>query len=78
MQNIYAKIFDVVMVSEKETIKCGKVVDAEIHQIMDKYISRFNEDELEELKDDLFGVSLTAQKVGFELGMKFLFRLMNS
>lgn len=78
MENLYGKIFDDVMVNEKETRKCCKAADGEIFRIMDKFKNRFDEDELEELKDDLFSVSLAAEKAGFELGVKFLFRLMNS
>lgn len=78
MDNLYGKIFDYVMVNEKETIKCCKAVDGEVLRIMDKFQNKLNEDELEGLKDDLFSVSLVAEKVGFELGIKFLFKMMNS
>ena len=78
MDNLYGKIFDHVMVNEKETIKCCNAVDSEVERLMNKSQSKCNEDELEDLKDELFSITLVAEKAGFELGVKFLFRLMNS
>lgn len=78
MEDLLKKIFDQVLMNEKETVKCNKVVDDKVEKVAESYKDKLSEEDLEKLKDDLFSVSLLAEQTGFELGVKFLFQLMNS
>lgn len=78
MKELLKKIYDTVLVYDKDIVKNSKVVDEEIEMLMKPYKDKLSEAELDELYDLLCTISLTAKQAGFEMGMKFTIKTLVS
>lgn len=75
MNKLLKKLFDNVINNEKETIEVNKQIDNRIHTILDQYKEELTEEELEKFSSHLYYVALVAEQEGFQLGMKYLFKI---
>ena len=76
MKDLLKKIYNAVLVYEKEVINSSKVVDEEIAQLIKPYEDKLSKNELEELYNLLYSTSLTAQQTGFELGVRLTIKML--
>lgn len=78
MNNIFKKIYNNVLVYEKETIKLNTKIDSEINELVTPYTNKLSDDELEQLKNALSSIALTSEQIGLELGVKFILNMLYS
>ena len=78
MDKLLKKIYKEVINHEKETIYTYRKVDDEINSLIKPYESRLNPEELEELKNMLYTIAVTAEQAGFEVGVQFITKLLCS
>ena len=78
MKELLKKIYDTVLVYEKDVVKNSKIVDEEIVMLMKPYEDKLSETELDELYNLLCSISLTAEQTGFEIGIKFAIKMLVS
>lgn len=70
------KIYEAVVRHEEEAINMEKRITEEVEKITKPYEKTLSTDELEELQDILFDVTLTAEHEGFLLGVKYFAKLL--
>ena len=75
MNELLRKLFDNVVSNEKETIEVNKQVDTKVHTILEQYKQQLTTEEFEKLSADFYYIALFSQQEGFELGMKYLLKL---
>lgn len=78
MNKLLFKIYQNVICYEKDTIARNKMVDEEINSIIEPYKEQLCEEQLEELKNLLASIALTAEQTGFETGVQFVIKLLYS
>lgn len=74
MNELLKKIYNDVLIYEKEISQKNKKVDAEIKQLIKTYDNQFNNKEMESIYDLMANITLTAEQAGFENGMKFMIK----
>lgn len=74
--NKLLKIYESVIRHEKETTSMEEYVTEEIIQLSKPFEEKLSIEELEELQDAMFSVALTAEQKGFQLGVKYLAKLL--
>lgn len=77
MNNLLRKIYQDVLVYEEDTIAINQEVETERNRLLEDYQDKLNEEEMEELNDKMTAMALTAEMVGFELGVQYAVRLLN-
>lgn len=78
MNNLLEKIYEDVLVNEDEVKEMRKEIDNAVKDCVLPYKVALSENEQEELTHLLFSTSYTAEKVGFEIGIWFMFKLLSS
>lgn len=76
MNDLLKKIYNDVLVYERDVVKINKKVDEEINRLVEPYTKQLSDDEMEKLKEMLSIVGLTAEQVGFENGVRFALKLL--
>lgn len=75
MKSLLKKIYENVICYEEDAIQMDKTINKEIEELLLKCCSKFKDDEIEQLKSNIYQLALTAEQEGFELGMKYAYRL---
>lgn len=70
------KIYENVIRHEEETVSMERRVTEEIIRLSKPYEEQLSSKELEKLQDTMFSVALTAEHEGFQLGVKYIIRLL--
>ena len=78
MTELWKKIYNNVLVYEKDVIANNKLVDEEVAALVMQYKEKLSADELEELKNLLSSVVLIAEQTSFETGVRYGMRMMHS
>lgn len=78
MKNILNKIYQDVLVYEKDIVKGNRQVDDLLKQLIEPYNEQLTDTELETLNELLSAVALTAEQAGFENGVKFVIKMLYS
>ena len=78
MNAILEKIYEDVLVNEDEAKILRKSIDEFVKKCVANYAKALSLEEQEELSCLLFASCYTAEKVGFEIGVWFMFQLCNS
>ena len=78
MKDLLKRIFADVISQEEDCVMTDKYIDTKVQLIVDNYKEKLGDDELEELRELLYQVALIAEKEGFVLGMKYLFKIVLS
>ena len=76
MNNLFERIFDEVIASQRSTAKVDKRIYESVQMLIAPYAKTFDAAQMEELRNTFYGACDTAQKAGFELGILFMLRLM--
>lgn len=66
MNELLNKIFDNVISKEDDSIKMFKNVDEEIDKLIEPYMEQLSDEQLEEIKDLMYGTALIAEQEGFQ------------
>lgn len=74
--NELLKIYENVVRHEKEALHMEERVTEEVIQLSKPFKDKLSVDELETLQDAMFSVALTSQHEGFQLGMRYLAKLL--
>lgn len=78
MSELLRKIYDDVLVYERDVIKTNKKVDQEVTQLVEPYRKQLTDEELEKLNDLLSVAVLSAEQAGFENGVRFAVKMLHS
>ena len=78
MSDLLKKIYEDVLVNEDEVKELRKEIDEAVKNCVLPYKVVLSGREQEELSHLLFSTSYTAEKVGFEIGVWFMFKLLSS
>lgn len=78
MRKLLKKIYNNVLVYERNVINMNKDVEKEINILVEPYATKLSDDEMEELKNLLSVIALTAEQTGFEMGIRFTIKSMIS
>lgn len=78
MDGFLNRIYNSVLIYEKDAIRLNEQVDKEINQLAADYLEQLDINESEELKDLLVAVTLIAEQAGFENGIRFVMKLICS
>lgn len=76
MSNILEKIYEDVLVNEEEVKDLRKNIDEFVKNCIGNHKQMLSLNEQEELSHLLFASSYTAEKVGFQIGVWFMFQLL--
>ena len=75
MSNLLEKIFECVILEDSVNTRASIRINEEVKRLTASYAESMDEEQLEALRNVIHCASLTAEQVGFELGVKFLARL---
>lgn len=78
MNETLKKVYKEVASKEDEAIKVLTDVDEEVKNLAAEYEEKLSQEELEKLQDLLFSAVLFGEQAGFEIGMKFAFKMLQS
>ena len=78
MNETLKKIYEEVANKEDNAIKVLTEVDGAIKELTEEYEDKLNHEELEKLQDLLFSAALFGEQAGFEIGMKFTLKMLQS
>lgn len=76
MSELLLKIYENVIRYEKEAISMEKRVTEKVDRIGKPYEGKLDIEELETMQDIIFDIALTAEQEGFQLGVKYLAKLL--
>lgn len=76
MNKLLLKIFQNVICYERTTMERNKIVDEEINLLIEPYKEKLCTEQIEELKNLLSSIALTAEQTGFEIGAQFVIKLL--
>ncbi len=77
MRDLIERIYNDILVCEKDTVKIDNKVSKDIWQITGRYPG-LTEDEKEQLKDILYEAASSAEYAGIKIGIKFTLDLLLS
>lgn len=75
MNETLQKIYDDIVCYEKETVDAGWRIDREIKDLIHPYEEKMDAEEFDELKSIMSQTAYTAEREGFEIGVRFALRL---
>ena len=75
MNDFLKKVFEQVVMEEPDTIKADKMISEDVKSLFASYQDSMDADEFEAMRNLIFCATLTAQEVGFELGIRYTLRL---
>lgn len=78
MNRLLKKIYDEVLVYEKDIVAANKAVDENVYDLIKSYSETLSDSEYNELKELLFSAVSTAEQAGFENGVRFTFKMLCS
>ena len=70
MQDMWNKLFDKVVFYEPDCIKVWRMLDEEVNAILEPLKESMSETELEVIRDMIHSIAFSAQKYGFNLGIR--------
>jgi hypothetical protein len=70
MHDMWNKLFDKVIFYEPDCINVGRMFDEEVNAIVEPLKESMSEKELEVIRDMIYSASYSAQKYGFNLGIR--------
>lgn len=70
MHDMWNKLFDKVIFYESDCIKVGRMLDEEVNAIVEPLKESMSEKELEVIRDMIYSAPHSAQKYGFNLGIR--------
>lgn len=70
MHDMWNKLFDKVVFYEPDCIKVGRMLDEEVDAILEPLKESMSETELEVIRDMIHSIAFSAQKYGFNLGIR--------
>lgn len=77
MHEMLGKIYDNIICYEKEAVEAGWRIDAEIKKLAHPYEEKLSEDEMDGLESLLSQISFVSKREGFEIGVKFAFKILS-
>ncbi len=76
MNKLLKKIYNEVLIYERDIVKHNAQVDKEINSLIEPYINQISANELDKLKEMLSVIGLTAEQTGFENGVRFTLKML--
>ena len=76
MEKLLSKIYDKVVVYEKDSIELNKEYEQIIAEILEPLKERMTDLELEDIKERMYDISYQTERYGFMLGVRFMLGLL--
>lgn len=78
MNELLKKIYNEILVYEKDTVTTNQEADKAIYNLLKTYQKILTDDEYEKLKEIVFSVTSITEQAGFENGMRFAINVLFS
>lgn len=75
MEDLLSKIYDKVAFYEEDSIQLGKEFDCLVEDTLKPLEESKTEPEIEEIKELIYKASYSAEKFGFQIGVRFMVKL---
>lgn len=75
MEDLLSKIYDKVAFYEEDSIQLGKEFDCLVEDTLKPLENSKTEPEIEEIKELIYKASHSAEKFGFQIGVRFMVKL---
>ncbi len=75
MEDLLSKIYDKVAFYEEDSIQLGKEFDCLVEDTLKPLENSKTEPEIEEIKELIYKASYSAEKLGFQIGVRFMVKL---
>ena len=76
MEKLLSKIYDKVVVYEKDSIELNKEYEQIMAEILEPLKERMTDFELEDIKERMYDISYQTERYGFMLGVRFMLGLL--
>lgn len=76
MNELLMKIYSEVIQYEEVSLALGKDLDKEANQLLEPYKEKFGADDLESIRALMYNLAYEAERVGYELGVKFVVQML--
>lgn len=76
MEELFRKIYDTIICYEEDAVEMGKGIDREINELMKPFQTKLTEVQLEEMRDLISVISISAEREGFLLGAKYTLKML--
>ena len=77
MNELLGKIYTLIVKPQSDTVRIERCVDEEVYRLVEPLKERLTDDEMEKLTDLIFAATFTAEQAGFEVGVRFAFKLLS-
>ena len=77
MNELLRKIYMLVVKPQSDTIRIERYVDEDVYKLVEPLKEHLTDEETEKLTDLIFTANLTAEQAGFEIGIRFVLRLLS-
>jgi len=75
MEDLLSKIYDKVAFYEEDSIQLGKEFDSLVEDMVKPLENSKTKPEIEEIKELIYKASYSAEKFGFNIGVRFMVKL---
>lgn len=75
MNKLLKRIFDEIIIYERDYIEMDAGIDKEIEKYLMEYKGKMNQEEMENLKNLLYGITKISEQEGFFLGWRYAVRV---
>lgn len=75
MEDLLSKIYDKAAFYEEDSIKLGKEFDCLVEDTLKPLEENKTEPEIEEIKELIYKAAYSAEKFGFNIGVRFMVKL---
>ena len=75
MRELLMKFYQEVIQYENDSIEYGKQLDEEAIHLLEAYKEKFNDEEMEIIKELMYQLAYEAQRMGYVLGVKSVIQI---
>ena len=75
MSELLMKFYQEVIQYENDSIEYGKQLDEEAIHLLEAYKEKFNDEEMEIIKELMYQLAYEAQRIGYVLGVKSVIQI---
>lgn len=76
MNELLKKIYQDVISNENDVVEIGRTLDNEVNNLIEPYISHFNDEDIAIVKDMMYSILLKAEQSGFQTGVRYTMKML--
>ena len=78
MDDLLNKIYNEILVYDKDTVQLNKALDAKVLSLLEEYKEQLTNAEQDTAKEIVYAVVPIAEQTGFKIGIKFAWKILLS